>query len=173
MLNRNVLYADTGCYESPRAAAELELCPGVGAALARLRDAGFLLILVSNQPNAVKGKCSRTELDSIHAQLVSELEADGITLDAAYYCHHHPDHTGPCCCRKPEPYFLELAAATFNLTLSLCWMIGDRASDIECGRRAAASTIWIDTSEGEAAHKAADYITRGLGDAVDVILGQI
>ena len=168
----NVVYPDTGCYESPRTAADLVLCPGVVAALLRLRQAGFCLILVSNQPNAVKGKCSLDELHSIHTRLCSELAAGGIILDGTYYCYHHPDLSGPCPCRKPEPYFLKRAAGVYHLNLQSSWMIGDRPSDIECGHRAGASSIWIDAGEGMDAREAADFTVHSLNEAAELVLGR-
>ncbi len=172
VLNRNVFYSDTGCYESPRNAAELQVYPGVLPALRKLRGAEFRLILVSNQPNAAKGKCTRDELHAIHGRLSAELNAGGISLDAAFYCYHHPDHTGPCVCRKPHPYFLYRAAGAFHLDLRSCWMIGDRLSDIACGRRAGTSTIWVDTGEGVDGRGAADFTVRSLEEAAEVILAR-
>ncbi|HEY0785189.1 MAG TPA: HAD-IIIA family hydrolase [Acidobacteriaceae bacterium] len=151
VLNRNIFYADTEAYESPRTRHSLVLAEGAGAALRLLAAAGYRLILVSNQPNAAKGKCSRKQLDQIHARLVEKLAREGVALDAHFYCFHHPDHTGHCDCRKPSPFFLLEAAARDDLVLQDSWMIGDRATDIECGQAAGVRTVWIDNAEGEAA----------------------
>jgi D-glycero-D-manno-heptose 1,7-bisphosphate phosphatase len=148
VLNRNVFYADTGAWESPRTPASVELTCGIGPALGSLRAAGYLLIVVSNQPNAAKGKCTRESLDQVHAQVVSLLAAEDVHLDAHYLCLHHPEHTGPCNCRKPSPFFLLEAAAEYGIDLTRSWMIGDRASDIECGRAAGTRTAWIHRDEG-------------------------
>jgi D-glycero-D-manno-heptose 1,7-bisphosphate phosphatase len=164
VLNRNVFYADTGAWESPRTSSELVLAPGVVEGLRQLVAAGFLLILVSNQPNAAKGKCSEAELQAIHARLVALLAAEGLALDEAYYCTHHPDFGGACVCRKPSPHWLLCAADSFRLKLPACWMVGDRATDMECGRRAGTRTVWIDTGEG-VARPEADGFARHLQEA--------
>ena len=147
VLNRNVWYPDTGAWESPRLLAEFQLAEGVLPALASLRDAGYLLFLVSNQPNAAKGKSPPGELEAMHAVLTEQLAGTGIVLAGAFYCVHHPQFTGPCVCRKPRPYFLNEAARTHRLSLSECWMIGDRSTDVACGRAAGVHTAWVRTGQ--------------------------
>jgi D-glycero-D-manno-heptose 1,7-bisphosphate phosphatase len=169
VLNRNVFYADTQAWESPRTADQVRLTDGIANALHQLRAAGYLLILVSNQPNAAKGKCTREELDRVHARVTALLLSEGISLDAHFLCFHHPDFTGPCPCRKPSPYFLFQAAAQFQIDLKQCWMIGDRASDVACGRTAGTATIWVDNGEnGLSASEAiaADRVARSVPEAV-------
>ncbi len=173
VLNRNVFYTDTQAWESPRTAALVQLTPGIAAALGALRAAGYLLILVSNQPNAAKGKCSREALDQVQARVLSLLAAEGIAFDAEFICFHHPDHTGPCACRKPSPFFLLEAAARFGLDLKRCWMIGDRATDVACGRGAGAHTVWIETGEGNEVPPATnppDLTAQSVPEAVARIL---
>lgn len=147
VLNENVWYADTSRWESPRAADDFRLNSGILPALVRLRDAGFQLFLVSNQPNRAKGKCSATALPAMHAILLDALESAGLHLVEAYYCTHHPAHTGPCPCRKPSPYFLLEAARVYGVQLSQSWMIGDRATDMACGRAAGTQTAWVHTGQ--------------------------
>lgn len=140
-LNPEIFYADTQAHESPRTPQELTLLPGAAEALLRLQQAGFLLFLVSNQPNVAKGKNTSAELAAIHGRLEQLLAASGVTLTESFYCYHHPDYTGPCPCRKPSPHFLLQAQARYNLDMVHSWMIGDRDSDIECGRRAGVRTL--------------------------------
>ncbi len=147
VLNRNVWYADTQAWESPRSPEEFTLHDGVLPALAILRDAGFLLFLVSNQPNAVNGKSKPDALDAMHAQLSAALASAGLRLEDAFYCTHHPRFTGPCPCRKPSPFFLQKAARDHGLALPGCWMVGDRATDMECGRAAGTRTAWVKTGQ--------------------------
>jgi D-glycero-D-manno-heptose 1,7-bisphosphate phosphatase len=173
VLNRNVYYPDTQAWESPRTVDAVQLTPGIAPALAFLQAAGYLLIVVSNQPNAAKGKCSREALDLVHAQVVSLLAAEGVALDAHYLCLHHPEHTGPCECRKPSPFFLLNAAASYGINLDQSWMIGDRATDVECGRAAGTRTIWVDTGEGSAAptpNNAPDFIAPDVPEAIAHLL---
>ena len=171
VLNRNIFYPDTGAWESPRSAAQLWLASGVVEGLRALRTAGFALVLVSNQPNAAKGKSTEAELHSIHARLVELLAAEGLSLDAAFYCYHHPAHTGPCLCRKPSPHFLLHAAQACGFNLADSWMIGDRASDVECGRRAGVRTAWINTGEGVVlGEESPDFVSADLAEAARLIV---
>ena len=172
MLNRNVFYPDTSAWESPRQPHEFELAEGVVPALARLRAAGFLLFLVSNQPNAAKGKSTPEALRTMHGVLEVRLRAAGLEFSGVFYCTHHPAFTGPCLCRKPSPYFLEQAARQHGLALEPCWMIGDRATDMECGRAAGARTAWVRTGEERAEPRTGlvDLRSESLPDAVEQIL---
>jgi D-glycero-D-manno-heptose 1,7-bisphosphate phosphatase len=143
VLNRNIWNPVTGACESPLIPEQLELLPRVIPALCQLREAGYLLFLVSNQPNYAKGKASMETLDAIHGRLEAELAIAGISFAACYYCFHHPAITGSCLCRKPSPYFLFAARDIFDVDLTQSWMVGDRASDIECGRAAGVRTVAI------------------------------
>jgi len=172
VLNRNVWYPDTGAWESPRRLAEFQLAEGVLPALASLRDAGYLLFLVSNQPNAAKGKSPLGELESMHALLTAQLASAGVVLTSAFYCVHHPEFTGPCVCRKPSPYFLNEAVHTHGLALSGCWMIGDRSTDVACGRAAGVHTAWVRTGQELDSPSASlvDIWSESLPDAAKQIL---
>ncbi len=148
VINRNVLNPATGEYEAPLTPADFEIIPGALDALRALRNAGFILFLVSNQPNYAKGKSTLEDLKAIHARLVADLVFNHIDFARFYYCFHHPQGTGnrysrPCGCRKPSPHFLLKARARFNLDLERSWMVGDRRTDIKCGNRAGAKTILI------------------------------
>lgn len=172
VLNRNVWYPDTGAWESPRRRAEFQLAEGVLPALASLRDAGYLLLLVSNQPNVAKGKSPPGELEAMHASLTEQLASKGVVLTDAFYCVHHPKFTGPCVCRKPSPYFLNEAACTHGLSLSDCWMIGDRSTDVACGRAAGVRTAWVRTGQEPDMPDSlsVDIWSQSLPDAVHQIL---
>ena len=148
VLNRNVLNPATGEYESPGSPEQFELVEGVFPALRRLQDAGYLLLLVSNQPNFAKGKNSLQELHAVQALLAAGLTKAGIHFTEFYYCFHHPkgivqSHSGPCDCRKPSTYFLLQAEAAFGISLRDSWMVGDRPTDIECGQNAGVRTVRV------------------------------
>ena len=148
VLNRNVFNPATGEYESPGRAEDFELTPGAIESLGRLQEAGYLLFLVSNQPNYAKGKSTLEDLQGVHARLNDALEAGGIRFAKFFYCFHHPkgivpSHSGACECRKPSPYFLNEAAAEFGVDLANSWMVGDRSTDIECGQAAGVRTIRV------------------------------
>jgi len=174
VINRNMLNPATRMREAPLTAAEFELIPGAREGLQRLRDAGFLLFLVSNQPNYAKGKSSLEELDAIHDRLLRELEAMRVEFAAFYYCLHHPEgivagYSGQCVCRKPSPYFLLKAAAEFDVDLAQSWMVGDRETDILCGCAAGARTVLIDAEDAAARKVAPNRVARNLAEAAEMI----
>jgi len=170
VINRNVLNPATGEFESPLTAGDFEFISGALDAMRVLRSAGFLLFLVSNQPNVAKGKSTLEQLASIHEKLASGLARARIEFARFYYCFHHPQgivsgYSGQCECRKPSSYFVLKAASEFSLNLSCCWMIGDRLTDIQCGRAAGVRTIFIHTAQPQPAlaiqpdHVAPDLFT--------------
>lgn len=172
VINRNVWNPVSGAYEAPLTADQFELCEGAVSAMRQLRSAGYELFLVSNQPNYAKGKASLETLDAIHAKLTAALAEAEIQLAASYYCLHHPEgmiatHSGPCECRKPSPYFLFKAKEDFGIDLAQSWMVGDRISDIECGRAAGTKTAFI--REDPFHEAAADLQARDLLEAVSLI----
>ena len=178
VLNRNVHYADSGEWESPRSFDDLAVFDDVPESLARLAAADWLLILVSNQPSHAKGKTSLENLQAVHAALEAVLKSKGVSLDAAYYCHHHPEGTvatyaGPCPCRKPSPHFLNKAAVAFDLDLAHCWIVGDRDTDIACGRAAGVRTIKVpgDDPTPRPETTQPDFRAADLAGAADIILG--
>lgn len=155
VINRNILNPATGVFESPLAAADFVFIPGVFDAMRALRSAGFLLFLVSNQPNFAKGKSTLEQLFAIHQRLIAGLIAAGIEFAGFYYCFHHPDgavsgYSRHCECRKPSPHFLLTASSQFGVDLRRSWMVGDRRTDIECGRAAGTRTILIHSAESDA-----------------------
>ena len=177
VINRNVYYYDTGAWESPRTQKDFQLSDMVLPALQKLQAAGFPLFLVSNQPNAAKQKSTIEELHAIHAKMLRNLKSSQIQFEECFYCFHHPngivtEYSGPCKCRKPNPYFLLKAAVKYNLDLSRSWMIGDRKSDIECGFRAGTRNILIDPSSqnGKKNSIRAHHTASNLFDALKFII---
>jgi D-glycero-D-manno-heptose 1,7-bisphosphate phosphatase len=168
VLNRNVWNPATNQYESPLTPEQFELLPDVLPALRLLCDAGYLLFLVSNQPNYAKGKASMDMLNAIHCRLETALTEAKISFAAFYYCFHHPEFTGECMCRKPSPYFLFQARDIFGVHLGASWIVGDRATDVECGRSAGMRTIEI--SDSSASTTKADYAAAGLWSAARIIM---
>ncbi len=128
---------------------ELQLYPGLGPELRLLQAADFRLVVVTNQGGLAHGLFSPTALDAMHAYLDAQLQRQGVTLDAVYYCPHHPAGIIPelavnCDCRKPQPGMLLRAAAELNLDLEQSWFVGDILDDIEAGRRAQCRTVLVD-----------------------------
>jgi D-glycero-D-manno-heptose 1,7-bisphosphate phosphatase len=139
-------------------------------------DAGYLLLLVSNQPNYAKGKVSLETLDAIHRKVVTALMTAAVEFEDVYYCLHHPAgviaaYTGSCICRKPSPYFLLKAHDQFGIDLSQSWMIGDRSTDTECGKAAGSKTIRVrGESKEPVVDPNADVIVGSLAEAASLIL---
>jgi D-glycero-D-manno-heptose 1,7-bisphosphate phosphatase len=177
VINRNWYNPATGEWESPLRPEDFELFDGVIASLTRLAGAGFRLFLVSNQPSAAKGKCTLDDLHRVQGRLAELLDSAGVSFDGFYYSYTHPQGvvpglTGHFPGRKPSPYFLEQAIARFELVPRRCWMVGDRHTDIECGRRAGVRTIKVRSTEGksEISSEKPDFYAEDLAAATAIIL---
>lgn len=139
-----------GAHESPYDPADVRLVDGVPEALKRLRAAGFLLAVATNQPAAAKGKATVAQLDAVDAAVRDRLAREGVTIDAWRRCLHHPDGleetglSGRCDCRKPAPGMLTAMAEELDATLSESWMVGDSDTDIEAGRAAGCRTVLVE-----------------------------
>jgi D-glycero-D-manno-heptose 1,7-bisphosphate phosphatase len=143
-----VLNPRTGEYEPPHDPLDLKIYPEVIETLRVIQSAGFELFLISNQPDYAKGKTSLKNLQSVHLKLDEILIDMGIYFRQYFYCYHHPhgiipSHSYDCECRKPKPFFLFYASRQYDINLNQSWMIGDRNSDIECGKNAGTKTILI------------------------------
>lgn len=157
---------------------EFELIPGVPFALKRLKDAGFLLVVVTNQSGIGRGLYDEAALHDIHDHMHEELAQYGISIDACYFCPHHPEHgTGDyrkeCACRKPLPGMLEQAAADLDIDLSLSYMIGDKLGDVQAGLNAGCTSLLVLTGygSGDVSHLPTGVESYAdLGAAVDAIL---
>jgi len=126
----------------------LTLIPGVGQAIKKLNNAGFLVVLVTNQSGVARGYFPESLVDEAHARLEALLGADGARLDAIYYCPHHPtagttELTRACDCRKPGTGLIDQAVRDLAIDVSRSYMIGDKWSDVELGHRAGAASILV------------------------------
>lgn len=139
-----------------RSLADFELLPGAAEAVRKLNEAGWLCIVATNQPVVARGELSQEGLKLIHQKLETELGHHGAYVDALYACMHHPDRGFPgevqelkvdCCCRKPKPGMLHMAAKRYNIDLASSWMVGDSWRDVECGIAAGTHTCLL-TGEG-------------------------
>jgi histidinol-phosphate phosphatase family protein len=138
-------------------AQDLEVFAHVGAAVKRLNDAEYRVVLVTNQPALARGDCDEQGMARIHAKLETVLGLDGAYLDAIYYCPHHPDRgfagevkelKRECACRKPGTAMVESAARAMNIDLAQSWMIGDSTADIAMAERAGLRSVLVATGEG-------------------------
>jgi D-glycero-D-manno-heptose 1,7-bisphosphate phosphatase len=181
VLNPTIFNPATGKMESPLVPRDFRLFDEVLPALRHLQDAGYPLILVSNQPNYALGKSSYQTLRTIQHRFETQLASAGIHFTRFSYCFHHPKGLTPgysmvCGCRKPAPGLLLQARDDFSLTLAASWMIGDQPTDTQCGRSAGARTIRIARAESGArpvlqlSDPCADYLANNLAEAVELIL---
>lgn len=156
------------------APSDLVLLPGVGDALRRAHEAGYLLVVVTNQSGVARGYFTITEVESLHDHLQRQLLPYRVQLDAFYLCPHHPDHgEGLCDCRKGAPGMLLQAASDYHIDLASSWMIGDKMSDVEAGRNAGCRSILVRTGHGneQNAELPSDtMIADSLAVAVEIIL---
>lgn len=139
------LIAEVGHLGDPSRAS---LLPGVPAALRRLRDAGYALVVVTNQGGVARGLFGEEAVRAVNARVAELLGEEAVLVDGWYYCPHHPEFSGACECRKPEPGMLRRAARELGLDLSASWMVGDHPGDAEAGRRAGARAIVVRTGHG-------------------------
>lgn len=134
-------------YNGDPAAVRLE--PQVGRALRWVREAGWPVLVVSNQSGVARGLHDESQVHAVNARLEELLLADGAGVDAFYFCPHHPDFGGACTCRKPEPGMLLRAAGEHGVDLGRSIMVGDAECDLEAGRRAGTRVLGYAPRGGE------------------------
>ncbi len=160
------LIEDAGYLADP---AGVRLFPDARVALRRLRDAGYVLVIVTNQSGIGRGYYTEAEFHRVNEAMLGLLGTD--LIGATYFCPDHPDQPTPR--RKPAPGMLWEAAHAHGLDLSRSFMIGDRKGDIEAGRAAGcAASILVRTGIGatEEAKAGADFVAVDLGAAVEWVL---
>jgi D-glycero-D-manno-heptose 1,7-bisphosphate phosphatase len=148
----------------PASLAEFEILPEVPAACARLKQAGFLLVVATNQPDVGRGTLAQSVVEAIHAHLRAVLPIDRVEV-----CYHAGRDGPPCDCRKPKPGMLLRAARELGIDLAQSWMVGDRWRDIDCGHAAGCKTIFIDYGYAEALRQKPDFSAGNLAGAADII----
>ena len=158
---------------------DFEFLPGVPQALRRLQDAGFLLVVVTNQSGVARGYYEMADVSRLHDYMIRRLSDFTVTLAGIYVCPHHPDgvpgnpFATECHCRKGEPGMLLQAAEDLGIDLSQSYMIGDKLSDIEAGYRAGCLPVLVASGNDTNRFEIPEYC-RGvfcdLEDAVEYIL---
>lgn len=133
-------------------AAAVRLLPGAAAAIRRLNEAGWPVVLVTNQSGIARGLYTVRDYEAVQRRLEQLLAAAGARLDAALHCPHHPAFTGPCSCRKPGTRLFREAAEKFGIDLTRSWFVGDRLSDVEPARRLGGRGLLVATGHG-ASHR--------------------
>lgn len=143
--------------------AEIEILEGVAQACSRLKQAGYVLVVVTNQPDVGRGLMAREVVDAINKRL-----SECLPVDELRTCYH--DDRDDCECRKPRPGMIHAAAAKWHIDLAASFMVGDRWRDIEAGRRAGCRTVFIDYGYAEAPPPSPDYRAGSLAEAANWIL---
>ncbi|MEQ8763329.1 MAG: D-glycero-beta-D-manno-heptose 1,7-bisphosphate 7-phosphatase [Planctomycetota bacterium] len=167
----------------PRRVDDLHILAGVPEALRSLRDAGYRLIVLTNQSGIARGYLTERTLQEMHAHLLERLGAQGASLDAFYYCPHHPTEGSPpyrteCECRKPAPGLMRRAESDWNIDLSRSFVVGDTLRDLKIAGDTGCQRILVRTGKGEESEREleaepglADHVCDGLLDAANWILG--
>ncbi len=131
---------------------EMELLPGAAQAISRFNRAGYLTVIVTNQPVIARGECSFETLEEIHNRLETLLGEEGAYVDGIYFCPHHTDKGFEneveelkinCRCRKPAPGMLLKAREDFNIDMSKSFMVGDSLRDVEAGINAGCKSVYL------------------------------
>ena len=163
VINRALIH--DGLPYPPNSLDELEILPGVFESLRILKESGFLLIVVTNQPDVGRGKQKKQIVEKMHEFLLNQLP-----LDVIYVCWHGQD--GECDCRKPLPGLLYQAEKDWHIDLKKSFMIGDRWRDIDTGFAAGCKTVFIDYQYNESLKYQPDYTAKSIIDASGQIIHQ-
>jgi len=132
---------------------QVQIIPRSGEAIRLLNEMGYLVIVVSNQSGVARGYYREPDITRFNDEMMRQLSLDGAHIDAIYYCPHHPDakidkYRSTCRCRKPQPGMLLKAAEEHHINLEKSYIIGDKMSDIEAGKRAGCRGILVVTGHG-------------------------
>jgi D-glycero-D-manno-heptose 1,7-bisphosphate phosphatase len=165
VLNRSVVR--DGKPYPPAALADFELLPGVAEACALLKGAGFLLVVVTNQPDVGRGTQSQAVVEQMHARL-----SEALPLDRIEVCYE-PGNVAPSAFHKPAPGMLLRAAAALGIDLPASFMVGDRWRDIDCGHAAGCITVFIDCGYAENLRLPPHHRVTSLLEAAELIVERI
>jgi len=176
VLNEMFFNKDSNEYHPPFKASDVKLYAGVVESLKVLQENGYLLFIVTNQPDHAKGKATLDELMNVREEFQRIFSENEIRFSGQYYCFHHPEgivpaFSGHCDCRKPGNYFVTEAVKDFDIEVRSSWFIGDRDKDIICGTNSGLRTIRIKSNYYEYKNKTdADFVVSDLKDASEIIL---
>ena len=147
----------------PANSGELKLLPRVAEACRLLKDEGYYVVVVTNQPDVGRGTMEQKVVEAIHRQILKTLPIDRI--EVCYDCDDSSEY------RKPNPGMLKRAAAELDIDLSQSFLVGDRWRDIDCGHAAGCQTIFIDRGYSEALKKSPHHRAKDLLEAAQIIVG--
>ena len=155
---------DRGYMHDP---ALVQLLPDAAESLRAMTREGWALIVISNQSGVGRGLITPQEMDAVQQRFLEVMSGAGVAITASYVCVHRPDDG--CHCRKPSPFYVEQAAREYGLDLKQCWMIGDRRSDILCGKNAGCRTIWLSNPLFPVVEGVADFVARSWPEAQKIL----
>ena len=162
------LIDDTGYLGDP---AGIVFYPGVPESLKRLREAGYRLVVVTNQSGIGRGYFDEETAILVNYVMVRRLADQGVVLDAIYYCPHHPDDG--CRCRKPGILMIERACRDLGLDPGRSWMIGDTGRDVLAGKEAGLRSVLVETGMPDKGQVPGDVLRRESFDlAVQVVTAE-
>ena len=147
---------------------EFILLPSAAAGIKKLNDAGYKVIVVTNQRGVARGMMTTQDVDAVHQEMTEQLAKQGAQIDKIYVCPHE---NGECNCRKPQPGLLIQAIEEFKIDAEASWMIGDHITDMQAGKAAGVKTILVGKEEPNQT-SAADFICNDLLDAANLILSR-
>jgi D-glycero-D-manno-heptose 1,7-bisphosphate phosphatase len=147
----------------PTELTDFVLVKDAARSVQRLKVAGYVVIVTTNQPELARGRLTPQVLDAMHSKLQSE-----VPVDAIYVCPH--DDAQNCTCRKPRPGLLVTAARDYLIDLSRSFMVGDRWRDVDAGKAAGCRTVLIECGYRETLRSPSDLVASSLETAVDAIL---
>jgi D-glycero-D-manno-heptose 1,7-bisphosphate phosphatase len=151
---------------APTSLAEFRILPRVDYSARLLKEAGFLLIIVTNQPDVANGLTSKATIEAMHEEVRQRLPIDDIMV-----CFHtDSDH---CTCRKPKPGMILKAAAKHGIELAASYLVGDRWRDVHAGRAAGCRTIFVDYGYPQDQPVEPDKVVHSLLEATEFILNQL
>ena len=153
----------------------VHVLPGAAHAITRLREAGWTIVVVTNQSGIARGLLSLDEYEHVHARMLALLEAEGARVDATYMCPHHPDFDEACDCRKPGTLLFRQAAAEHDLDLASSYFVGDRWRDVAPSLALRGRGILIDggatpADDRRRANDAGIEIVASLAEAAELVL---
>jgi D-glycero-D-manno-heptose 1,7-bisphosphate phosphatase len=143
---------------------DFEFIEGIFELCRHYADLGYLIFIVTNQSGISRGFYTEKDFDALTSWMVGEFENHGIVISQVYHCPHHPDISGHCCCRKPEPGMILSAKEEFDLDLSCSLIIGDKERDIEAGLNAGITETYLFDEKNETKSSKATRIVSKLND---------
>ena len=154
---------------------EFIFLPNSIKALRRLNDAGYDIVVVSNQAGISKGYYSKRQLDEINQNMINKIEENGAKLKKVYYCIHQDSDN--CSCRKPKTGLFKQAERELNIKSAGNYFIGDGKADIEAGKRINMRTVLVlsgktDLEKVDSWSIKPDYIFEDLSEAVNFVLNE-